>query len=107
MRSVPMVSDTAGQETSPEYGTVRRHISEVPVAGAAGASMAAGQFSAPVLVRVALPSGPALQAIPDPRSALTVLSRGWLGGFPLDWPDYATCLEKLGRAVIDPRPERV
>ena len=69
--------------------------------------MAAGQFSAPVLVRVALPSGSALQAIQDPRSALTLLSRGWLGGFPLDWPDYATCLEKLGRAVIDPRPERV
>ena len=69
--------------------------------------MAAGQFSAPVLVRITLPSGSALQAIQDPRSALTVLSRGWLGGFPLDWPDYATCLEKLGRAVIDPRPERV
>jgi hypothetical protein len=63
------------------------------------------RFSPPVLVRVAAPEGFSVQAIEDPRVAMTAMSRGAVGGFHLEWPGYAICLEKLGRAVIDPRPE--
>src|SRR5215213_5205603 len=65
------------------------------------------RFSTPVLVRVAAPEGFQTQAIEDPRSAITAMSRGVIGGFHLEWPGYSACLEKLGRAVIDPNPDTI
>ena len=41
------------------------------------------------------------------QAAMTALSRGLIGGFHVEWPGYSICLEKLGRAVIDPRPETI
>jgi hypothetical protein len=64
------------------------------------------RFSVPVVVRVTTPNEQTVQEIEDPRTAITALSRGVLGGFHLDWLDYGTCFEKLGRAVIDPQPDK-
>jgi hypothetical protein len=63
------------------------------------------KFHAPVVVRLDSKSGSAIETLEDPRAAITAISRGNLGGFHIDWPGYQICLEKLGRAVMDPRPE--
>ena len=67
--------------------------------------MHAGKFRAPVVVRLDSERGSALETLEDPRAAITALSRGVLGAFHIDWPGYQICLEKLGRAVMDPSPE--
>jgi hypothetical protein len=64
-------------------------------------------FSVPVQVRTTTKDGETVEVVESLSAAMTAMSRGRIGAFELDWPGWGLTFEALGRARMDPTPERL